>query len=655
MEYVGIESIKRAYRDLLQSRGDYTEAAALEEKELGAPVFEGMEIHPESEPDISVINSGFQKIGIDLLALDTQFASMAEQYSDLMNEVLLDLDSVDEIILAEYDRIQDINIITGKLSDFSSVRSLTGSDFSGNTSLVDNKTFSSGATTRESVLLNVNDVSGNGYEGNKYVYNNGEFEQESFDTSNHDYIIDNVSTSYYEYCRMSLRPTYTLLHYPEDANFDDNEAECTLTIYSDTPFNSIRLQSDLSNIIVKQLSVSSDDGVTYQNTMNKAIAVNQSEQKYEDGNYIYGAGILCFPRTNYIKLQLQSAGTLDDTLAFKKIIVDDLVINRNFEFNYNEYIREYLGPICKSIIALNNIPPSVMIAVALVRTGNKASKIGKFNFWNLDYDETLTGQKSDKGKCAFEDYSDAVSGILKYLAQEKFDTKVPAVGHVYDEVDKQSVASNILSVLEGTGKTTLDDRPQQFVEKYNLRQYDDTDTVVTLSSQLCKKYEQYFYRLDEQTDSYSEILENATSLVKLDSAQRHVIRINNLIGFTNYYLAESSMVTEELLAGSVQSIAVFATEYLPPTFPGDSTQAYVHYILTVNGVDYDVVPINSHKSGIKVIRYTNYSITDDYVQHVSEPIKSAKLTVKINTPDLSYSPYVSDIKICIGKAAINNQ
>lgn len=81
----------------------------------------------------------------------------------------------------------------------------------------------------------------------------------------------------------------------------------------------------------------------------------------------------------------------------------------------------------------------------------------------------------------------------------------------------------------------------------------------------------------------------------------------------------------------------------------------VHYILTVNGVDYDVVPINSHKSGIKVIRYTNYSITDDYVQHVSEPIKSAKLTVKINTPDLSYSPYVSDIKICIGKAAVNNQ
>lgn len=658
MEYVGIESIKRSYRDILQEQGNYTEAAKLEGKDLGTPVFDGVEIHPEGEPDISVINTGFQRIGIDLLALDSQFASMAEQYSDLMNEVLLDLDAVDEVILAEYDRIQDINMITGKISDFTSVRSLTGSDFTGNTSLVDNKTFSSGATTRESVFLTVDDVSGNGYEGNKYVYNDGEFEQDLFDTSNHNFIIDNVSTSYYEYCRMSLNSVRAHTHYPEDANFDNNEAECVLSISSETPFNAIRLQSDIDNIIVKQLAISIDDGVTYQNTMNREIAVNQSEKKYDDGNYIYGAGILCFPHTNYIKLYLKSAGTLDDTLAFKKLILDNLIINNNLEFDYKDYISRYFGIICNHAYkngTISLIPPSVLIAVALVRTGNRPNKIGNFNFWNLDYDSTLTELKSDKGKCAFGNRDDAFAGIAKYINQDQFDTKIPDVGYEYDEIDKQSVASNILSVLEGTHRTTIDGRPQQFVEKYDLRQYDNTDTEVVLSSRACEQYEQYFYRLDEQDDAFLKILDNATTLVKLDGAQRHVIRINNLIGFTNYYLAESSMVTEELLAGAVQSIAVFATEYLPPTFPGDSDQAYIQYILTINGEDYEVVPVNGHRSGIKVIRYTNYSIADNYVQHVSEPIKSAKLTVKITTPDLSYSPFVSDIKICIGRAAVNSQ
>jgi hypothetical protein len=150
------------------------------------------------------------------------------------------------------------------------------------------------------------------------------------------------------------------------------------------------------------------------------------------------------------------------------------------------------------------------------------------------------------------------------------------------------------------------------------------------------------------------MLEDAESLIKLETARRHVIRVNNLMGFSNTYDESASLSTEELLTGNVSCIGIFANEYIPQTFPSNASnygyEPYIVYVLTINGKDYEVVPINSHKAGTKIIRYSNYSIADNYTYHVGEPIKSAKLTVKINTPDPSYSPYVSNIKVCIGKA-----
>ena len=108
------------------------------------------------------------------------------------------------------------------------------------------------------------------------------------------------------------------------------------------------------------------------------------------------------------------------------------------------------------------------------------------------------------------------------------------------------------------------------------------------------------------------------------------------------------MQSEELISEPVESIAIFTSEYVPSHFPDN--QDYIQYILTINGIDYNIVPINSNKEGIKVIRSSKLMSLDTYAEHIGESIKSASLSIIINTPDSYTTPYVSNVKICYGKA-----
>ena len=132
-----------------------------------------------------------------------------------------------------------------------------------------------------------------------------------------------------------------------------------------------------------------------------------------------------------------------------------------------------------------------------------------------------------------------------------------------------------------------------------------------------------------------------------DLRERHVIKINDLKILLGSY-TKAQMESVELISDPIESIAIFANEYIPTHFSDDKT--YIQYILTINGIDYNIVPINSNKEGTKVIRNVDNITSDSYVEYIKESIKSAKLTIIINTPDNSSTPYVSNVKICYGKA-----
>jgi hypothetical protein len=134
-------------------------------------------------------------------------------------------------------------------------------------------------------------------------------------------------------------------------------------------------------------------------------------------------------------------------------------------------------------------------------------------------------------------------------------------------------------------------------------------------------------------------------LVTVDSAKRHVITINNIKANGNVYKQNNAFKSKELISQPVKSIALFCNEYIPNHFPDND---YFKYVFTINGVDYEIVPINSNRNGKKIIRTTDYSSPSEYVEYLNEEIKSAFLSITIKTPNTNETPYISNLKILIG-------
>lgn len=132
----------------------------------------------------------------------------------------------------------------------------------------------------------------------------------------------------------------------------------------------------------------------------------------------------------------------------------------------------------------------------------------------------------------------------------------------------------------------------------------------------------------------------------LPNVKRHVISIYDITAYSGTF-KNGFVKTGELVSVPCDSIGIFALEYIPEHFSNDKN--YVEYVLTVNGIDYDVIPINSHKNEIKAIKCVDYSVDNSYVKHIAESIKSASLKIKINTMQNGETPYVSNLKICYGK------
>ena len=112
------------------------------------------------------------------------------------------------------------------------------------------------------------------------------------------------------------------------------------------------------------------------------------------------------------------------------------------------------------------------------------------------------------------------------------------------------------------------------------------------------------------------------------------------------YNDKSNLVTKELISKPVESIAIFSNEYIPPHLPQND---YSKYVLTINGKDYDIVPINSQKDGIKIIKLSNYDFNDLSIQRINESIKSAVLTIVLNAYGQKETTFLSNIKVCLGK------
>ena len=461
MEYLGLKTMKEEYANMLLSK-DTEKVNRIFNSSTDTPVTEPLEIHPEEEIQKEIIENQFTDIIVDMQSLNYEVLEATKNYTSLMTDIVTRLNAVDTALEAERNRIQDMNIICGNYNEFTTVKQIKTSDVYGTVGLLGDYIFTAHTDNASVGKFGVTFVEGNGFAGNKFVYNNKEYAINNMNTSNEQNIYDGDPLTIYEYSRLTSIGNKTETT-PAEINFDKEEARCSINIRCEDTISMLHLDMD-SHVILEDV-LYSDDGIIYKSAWTTPKEINNINQSYIDPNYIYGTGVISFPPSQFIKLQLASNGATDDKLAF-----------------------------------------------------------------------------------LFTDASNA----------------------------------------------------QQPIER----------------------------------------------TIELPNAKRHVIRISDITAHVGTF-SQGYLQTKELIANPVQSIAVFANEYIPEYFPDNKT--YIQYILTVNGIDYDIVPINSEKNGTKVIRVSNYSIIDDYVVHINETIKNASLKVVINTMDSNVTPYVSNVKICFGK------
>lgn len=177
-----------------------------------------------------------------------------------------------------------------------------------------------------------------------------------------------------------------------------------------------------------------------------------------------------------------------------------------------------------------------------------------------------------------------------------------------------------------------------------------TDASYTYgSSVLCFPYSSYirvtFVSKTILPDTIA--IRNEDDTIREIPAYRRKIALNGLRLYRTEY-EECVLTSRDMLQGNaVDKVSLFATEYIPDHFP---EKEYIQYFLIVNGKEVPVVPANTGKDGVRIIKYSEESGTlDDTVYLVHETIKSIIVKIVIDPLQGQETPYIANLKLCVGK------
>lgn len=281
------------------------------------PYYLGFAMHPEEGREAK-INDELIKIREDLLKIDETLITTGVQVYTLMTNTILRLNNIHDNIMLEKERYQDMQMLCNKYTDYDKVKSLTKEDFNGGF-VYENGDFAPERSSTKEIALEIVDVFGNGYEGNKYVYKDYMYTNTVLDTSLRKNVTDDKITSYYEYSRITVSNV-------EDAeipdfNKDNKEATCTITFRSAEPINEIDITTDDSTILITNIAYSIN-GIDYIDMNIPYISINNKLDSYDNFGYIYGSGRISFPYSiQLFKVTFQSTGYKNDVIAYEKVLL----------------------------------------------------------------------------------------------------------------------------------------------------------------------------------------------------------------------------------------------------------------------------------------------------------------------------------------------
>lgn len=153
--------------------------------------------------------------------------------------------------------------------------------------------------------------------------------------------------------------------------------------------------------------------------------------------------------------------------------------------------------------------------------------------------------------------------------------------------------------------------------------------------------------IDFEKDKVVEIdgIKVAKKIIKLSTGKRHVIKINDISLYKNTYVNKTIIKTKNLIDKKTKSIAIFANEYIPE---GSNMTNPLKYIMTINGQEIEMVPINHDRNGIKIVKTSESEEISSYTYHMNDVITSAYLTITMSTNNEDFTPFISNLKILKG-------
>lgn len=283
----------------------------LSEENKYKPIFDSKGIDQYDEPDVDMLNDIISDISTDLSCINLELVNSAVKVKELIDLSEMRIQNINQEIENEKERLNDIRMLCND-NNFTGVINLDKDDFITN-AVESGRGFTCGVTSYNKERIVITDVSGNGYEGNKYVYKNGIPEKDIIDSSKRDYMVDNNKDTYYEYSRITTKNIEdSFIH----SNMDNIKAECVVSIEAENDIYILKIESDKKDLVISQIETSSD-GITYNDNLLEEIHFNNSSYKYKDFTYAYNTGLVSFPGARYIKITFRADESNKETIIYE--------------------------------------------------------------------------------------------------------------------------------------------------------------------------------------------------------------------------------------------------------------------------------------------------------------------------------------------------
>ena len=157
-------------------------------------------------------------------------------------------------------------------------------------------------------------------------------------------------------------------------------------------------------------------------------------------------------------------------------------------FDAAEYVPllcKYFNQATRSSTKTPQVPVSVLVSIALARTGFDPKKLQHYDFWCLAYDKEISETPNySEGRCGFESFNGGINGVMKLLQRDKSSYAAdlselkPKMSDSSEDAKKNTI-KKILTRLNSATPNSVEEQYKVaigYIDKYKLFEWDADKT-----------------------------------------------------------------------------------------------------------------------------------------------------------------------------------